>query len=116
MSSPGYILVEMVLNEDSWYVVRNTPGVTGFVGNGNEPTALRPEEVNKILKRMETTETIYNLDFKIGESVRIMGGPFNEFIGKVAEIDPDRSKVKVMVDFFGRETPVELGFMEVEKV
>lgn len=113
---PGYILVQMRLDEDSWYVVRNTPGVTGFVGMGNEPTPLTVEEVNKIMNRMENPEEIIRVNFKLGEQVRIVGGPFNEMIGKVADINTDRQKVRVMVDFFGRETPVELDFLEVEKV
>ena len=113
---PGYILVQMRLDEDSWYVVRNTPGVTGFVGNGNEPTPLTKDEVNKIIHRMEAEELKVTVDFKVGEKVRIVGGPFNEFVGKVSDIDTDKQKVRVMVDFFGRETPVELDFLEVEKV
>lgn len=113
---PGYILVQMRLDEDSWYVVRNTPGVTGFVGMGNEPTPLTKDEVNRIMNRMEDPDVKIRVDFKVGEKVRIVGGPFNEFIGTVADIDNNREKVRVMVDFFGRETPVELDFLEVEKV
>lgn len=113
---PGYILVEMVLDEDSWYVVRNTPGVTGFVGHGNTPQPLLEEEVNKIMKRMDSKVPTYKVNFKIGERVRIVGGPFNDFIGTVSVIDPGKAKVRVMVDFFGRETPVELDFLEVEKI
>jgi len=113
---PGYILVQMRLDEDSWYVVRNTPGVTGFVGMGNEPTPLTKDEVNRIMHRMEDPDTKVRVDFKVGEKIRIVGGPFNEFIGTVADIDNDKEKVRVMVDFFGRETPVELDFLEVEKV
>jgi len=113
---PGYILVQMRLDEDSWYVVRNTPGVTGFVGMGNEPTPLTKDEVNRIMHRMEDPDTKVRVDFKVGEKVRIVGGPFNEFIGTVSDIDNDKEKVRVMVDFFGRETPVELDFLEVEKV
>jgi transcriptional antiterminator NusG len=113
---PGYILVQMKLNEDSWYVVRNTPGVTGFVGMGNDPTPLRPDEVAKILNRMEAEAPKVKFDFQIGEKVRIGTGPFAEFIGTVSEIDIDRAKVRVMVSFFGRETPVELDFLHVEKV
>jgi transcriptional antiterminator NusG len=113
---PGYILVEMKMDEDSWYVVRNTPGVTGFVGMGNDPTPLRPEEVKQILDRMSSGEPIVKVDFKIGQKVRIIDGPFNDFIGTVAAIDPDKHKVRVMVSFFGRDTPVELDFLEVEKV
>jgi transcriptional antiterminator NusG len=112
---PGYVLVNMALSEESWYVVRNTPGVTGFVGMGNTPTALRPEEVNQIIKRMEAESPTVKVTFKVGERVRIIDGPFNDFRGNVAEIDMERSKVRVMVNFFGRETPVELDFLQVEK-
>lgn len=112
---PGYILVQMILNEDSWYVVRNTPGVTGFVGMGNEPTPLRPEEVAKIVKRMEADAPRIKLAYSIGQKVRIIDGPFNDFIGTVADIDMERAMVRVMVSFFGRETPVELDFLQVDK-
>jgi transcriptional antiterminator NusG len=112
---PGYVLVNMILSEESWYVVRNTPGVTGFVGMGNSPTPLRPEEVAQILKRMEAEAPHIKVTFKTGERVRIVDGPFNDFRGTVAEIDMERSKVRVMVNFFGRETPVELDFLQVEK-
>jgi len=113
---PGYILVEMKMDEDSWYVVRNTPGVTGFVGMGNDPTPLREDEVKQILDRMSKETISIKVNFKVGEQVRIIDGPFNDFVGEVAEIDTDKSKVRVMVSFFGRETPVELDFLEVEKV
>jgi transcriptional antiterminator NusG len=113
---PGYILVQMILTEDSWYVVRNTPGVTGVVGMGTEPTPLRPDEVASILNRMEAEAPKVKFDFQIGEKVRIGTGPFAEFIGTVSEIDQEKAKVRVMVSFFGRETPVELDFMHVEKV
>lgn len=112
---PGYVLVNMILSEESWYVVRNTPGVTGFVGMGNDPTALRPEEVQQILRRMEAEAPHVKVTFKVGERVRIVDGPFNDFRGQVAEIDMERTKVRVMVNFFGRETPVELDFLQVEK-
>lgn len=112
---PGYILVEMVLDEDSWYVVRNTPGVTGFVGSGNKPTALRPDEVDKILKRMEAEAPKIKVSFRVGEKVRIVEGPFEDFMGTVDEIDLDRGRVKVLVNFFGRETPIELDFLQVER-
>jgi transcriptional antiterminator NusG len=112
---PGYILVQMTLNEDSWYAVRNTPGVTGFVGMGNEPTPLRTEEVQAIMKRMEAEAPKIKVTFKSGQKVRIIDGPFNEFIGMVDEIDMERAKVRVLVSFFGRETPVELDFLQVEK-
>lgn len=113
---PGYILVQMRMDEDSWYVVRNTPGVTGFVGMGNDPTPLRPEEVKQILDRMANETPVVKANFKMGQKVRIIDGPFNDFIGTVAAIDNDKSKVRVMVSFFGRETPVEVDFLEVEKV
>lgn len=113
---PGYILVQMLMDEDSWYVVRNTPGVTGFVGMGTEPTPLRPDEVAKIMDRMEADAPKVKFDFQIGEKVRIGSGPFADFIGAVADIDADKAKVRVMVSFFGRETPVELDFLHVEKV
>jgi transcriptional antiterminator NusG len=112
---PGYVLVNMILTEESWYVVRNTPGVTGFVGMGNDPTALRPEEVQQILRRMEAEAPLVKVSFKVGERVRIVDGPFNDFRGQVSEIDMERTKVRVMVNFFGRETPVELDFLQVEK-
>src|SRR5574340_1285728 len=112
---PGYVLVNMVLSEESWYVVRNTPGVTGFVGMGTQPTPLRPEEVAQIIKRMEAEAPTVKVTFKVGERVRIVDGPFNDFRGVVAEIDMERTKVRVMVSFFGRETPVELDFLQVEK-
>jgi transcriptional antiterminator NusG len=112
---PGYILVNMTLTEESWYVVRNTPGVTGFVGMGNNPTPLRPEEVSQIIKRMEAEAPRIKVTYKPGERVRIVDGPFNDFRGQVAEIDMERAKVRVMVNFFGRETPVELDFLQVEK-
>jgi transcriptional antiterminator NusG len=112
---PGYVLVNMILTEESWYVVRNTPGVTGFVGMGNNPTPLRPEEVAQIVKRMEADAPTVKVTFKVGERVRIIDGPFNDFRGIVAEIDMERTKVRVMVSFFGRETPVELDFLQVEK-
>jgi transcriptional antiterminator NusG len=113
---PGYILVQMLMNDDSWYVVRNTPGVTGFVGMGNKPTPLRPEEVASILKRMEAEAPKVKVTFKPGQKVRIVDGPFNDFMGTVDEIDMDKAKVRVLVSFFGRETPIELDFLQVEKM
>jgi transcriptional antiterminator NusG len=112
---PGYVLVNMILTEESWFVVRNTPGVTGFVGSGVEPTPLRPEEVAQIVKRMEAEAPAVKVSFRLGERVRIIDGPFNDFRGVVSEIDMERNKVRVMVSFFGRETPVELDFLQVEK-
>ncbi len=113
---PGYVMVQMTLDEDSWYVVRNTPGVTGFVGGGNDPIPLRPEEVKKIMDRMDSEDKVVKVDYRIGERVRIVGGPFNDFPGTVASLDPGREQVRVMVDFFGRETAVVLSFMEVERM
>src|SRR5690606_23714680 len=113
---PGYILVEMIMDEDSWYVVRNTTGVTGFVGMGTEPTPLSEDEVKHIMRRMESEVPTVKVNFKVGQRVRIVSGPFNDIIGVVSDIYPDRNKVRVMVSFFGRETPVEVDFLEVEKV
>jgi len=113
---PGYILVEMIMTDDSWYVVRNTPGVTGFVGMGNKPTPLRPEEVRRILKRMETEAPRVRVTFRPGQKVRIIDGPFTDFMGTVDEINEEKGKVRILVSFFGRETPVELDFLQVEKI
>ena len=112
---PGYVLVNLILTEESWYVVRNTPGVTGFVGMGNDPTPLRDEEVTQILKRMEAEAPHVKVSFKSGERVRIIDGPFNDFRGTVSEIDIEHAKVTIMVNFFGRETPVELDYLQVER-
>jgi transcriptional antiterminator NusG len=112
---PGYILVKMLMDEDSWYVVRNTPGVTGFVGMGNKPTPLRQDEVDKIMKRIESVEPRIKVSFQTGEHVRIMSGPFAEFSGTVDEIYPDKGKAKVLVSFFNRETPVEVDFLQLER-
>ncbi len=112
---PGYILVEMVMNEGSWYVVRNTPGVTGFVGSGSKPIPLREDEVSHILKRMEAEAPKIKVNFKVGQKVRIVEGPFVDFMGVVDAIDLDRARVRVLVNFFGRETPVELDFLQVER-
>ncbi|MBD1372381.1 transcription termination/antitermination protein NusG [Hazenella sp. IB182357] len=116
---PGYVLVEMVMTDDSWYVVRNTPGVTGFVGSsgaGSKPTPLMPDEAVTILRQMGVDETRTTSDFAVGESVKVQEGPFADFVGKIEEIDNDRSKLKVLVNMFGRETPVELDFGQVEKI
>lgn len=112
---PGYIMVQLHLTDDSWYVVRNTPGVTGFVGMGNTPTPLRSEAVQGILRRMEAAAPQVRATFKSGQKVRIIEGPFADFIGVVDDIDEERTKVRVLVSFFGRETPVELDFLQVEK-
>jgi transcriptional antiterminator NusG len=113
---PGYILVDMIMDEDSWYVVRNTPGVTGFVGMGNKPTALTQEEVDKIMRRIEDTAPKIKISFRVGQKVRLVGGPFADFTGVVDEISPEKGKARVMVSFFGRETPVEVDFLQLEKV
>lgn len=113
---PGYILVDMLMDEDSWYVVRNTPGVTGFVGSVRKPTPLRKRDVNKILKRMRAETPRVTVSFREGEKVRICDGPFEDFVGAVDEIHADKGKVRILVSFFGRETPVELDFLQVEKI
>ena len=113
---PGYILVEMIMTEESWYVVRNTPGVTGFVSSGDKPTPLREDEVNKILKRMETESPKVRVTYRPGQVVHIIDGPFADFRGTVDEVNMEKGKVRVMVSFFGRETPVELDLLQVEKV
>jgi transcriptional antiterminator NusG len=116
---PGYVLVEIVMTDDSWYVVRNTPGVTGFVGSagaGSKPTPLLPEEINSILKHLGVNERPIDIDFEIGETVKVNEGPFADFTGSIEEIDKDKAKVKVLVNMFGRDTPVELEFTQVEKI
>lgn len=117
---PGYVLAEMVMTDDSWYVVRNTPGVTGFVGStgsGSKPIPLLPEEVETVLKRMGMNEQPKaEVDFDIKESVKVTDGPFANFTGSIEHIDTDKQKVKVHVNMFGRETPVELDFTQIEKL
>lgn len=113
---PGYILVQMIMDDESWYVVRNTPGVTGFVGSGLRPSPLTEEEVAKILSRMEAEQPRIKVSFRIGETVRIIEGPFADFMAVVDELYPDRGKVRVLVSFFGRETPVEMDFLQVERI
>ncbi|MGI6097573.1 MAG: transcription termination/antitermination protein NusG [Dethiobacteria bacterium] len=112
---PGYILVEMILTDDSWYVVRNTPGVTGFVGPGSKPIPLSEAEVNQIMKQMGMTEPKPKIDFEVSEQVRVIDGPFKNFVGTIEEILGERGKLKVMISMFGRETPVELDFYQVER-
>ena len=120
---PGYILVQMVeLKEDdprsnqAWFVVRNTPGVTGFVGSGTRPVPLEDEEVRRILRQMRVEEPRIKVGFAVGQSVRIVDGPFQDFVGQVDDINLEKGKVKVLVSFFGRETPVELDFLQVERL
>jgi transcription termination/antitermination protein NusG len=116
---PGYVLVEMIMTDDSWYVVRNTPGVTGFVGSagsGSKPTPLKSTEVDTILKQMGVEDPKPKIDFVLKETVKVKEGPFAEFVGVIEEILPDKRKVKVHVNMFGRETPVELDYTQVEKI
>ena len=113
---PGYVLVEMIVTDDSWYVVRNTPRVTGFVGSGTTPIAVSAEEIKNLQKRMGVEEPKYKIDFAVSDVVKITDGPFKDFDGKVSEIDEERGRVKVLVTMFGRETPVELDFLQVKKI
>jgi len=113
---PGYVLVEMIVTDDSWYVVRNTPNVTGFVGSGTTPTPIDQKEVDQLLKRVNATEAQHKIDVIVGDVVRIADGPFKNFEGKVSAVDPERGKIKVMVTMFGRETPVELDALQVKKI
>ena len=113
---PGYVLVEMVVTDDSWYVVRNTPNVTGFVGAGTTPVPVAIEEIESLKKRMKEEEPQYKIEVKIGELVKIIDGPFKEFDGKVSEIDENRGKIKVLVNMFGRDTPIELDSLQIKKV
>ncbi|MBI1755338.1 transcription termination/antitermination factor NusG [Candidatus Azambacteria bacterium] len=113
---PGYVLVEMEVTDDSWYVVRNTPRVTGFVGSGVTPTALSLGEIKVLQKRIGVEEPKYKIDVAAGDAVKITDGPFKEYDGKVAEVDEERGKVKVLVSLFGRETPVELDFLQIKRI
>jgi transcriptional antiterminator NusG len=113
---PGYVLVKMILDEESWYVVRNTPGVTGFVGIGNKPTPLRQEEVDRIMRRMEAEEPVAQVKVKAGDKVRIVEGNFLDFTGTVDEVYPDKGKARVLVSFFNRETPVEGDLLQIERL
>ncbi|MGB4758909.1 MAG: transcription termination/antitermination protein NusG [Candidatus Saccharimonadales bacterium] len=112
----GYVLVELKMSEDAWYVVRNTPGVTGFVGSGTEPTPVEQDEIDKIMKRMGREEPKHKIDFSVGEVVNITDGPFKGFDGAISEIDAAKGKLKVLVNMFGRETPVELDSLQVKRV
>ncbi len=113
---PGYVLVKMIVTDDSWYVVRNTPNVTGFIGTGNIPTPISEEEIKQLQKRMGVEEPKYKIDVSKDTPVRIVDGPFKDYEGKVAEVDEARGKVKVLVSMFGRETPVELDFLQIKKL
>ena len=113
---PGYVLVEMIVTDDSWYVVRNTPNVTGFVGSGTIPTPISDTEITSLEKRMGVEEPKYKIDVQVNSLVRIMDGPFKDYEGKVSEVDEAKGKVKVLVSIFGRETPLELDFLQIKKI
>ncbi len=113
---PGYVLVEMIVTDDSWYVVRNTPNVTGFVGAGTTPVPVSLTEIENLKKRMGVQEPQYKIEVKIGEAVKIIDGPFKDFDGRVSEVDEERGKIKVLVNMFGRDTPVELDSLQIKKI
>ncbi len=113
---PGYVLVEMIMDEDSWYVVRHTAGVTKFVGSAKKPIPAKDSEIKKILYKTQTTVTKVELDVKVGDKVRIVSGPFSDFIGDITEVYPDKAKLRATVSIFGRETPVELEYKQIQKV
>lgn len=113
---PGYVLVEMIVTDDSWYVVRNTPGVTGFVGSGTMPIPISEKEMQEIQKRMGIEEPKYKIEVSVGTPVRIIDGPFKNFEGAISEIDEARGKVKVLINVFGRETPIELDYLQIKKL
>ena len=113
---PGYVLVEMIVTDDSWYVARNTPRVTGFVGSGTTPIPVAPEEIAELQKRMGIEEPKYKIDVAVGDAVKITDGPFKDFDGRVSEVDEGKGKIKVLVNMFGRETPVELDFLQIKKI
>ncbi len=112
----GYVLVEMKMTEDAWYIVRNTPSVTGFVGSGTDPSPVANDEIEKIMKRMGRSEPKHKIDYNVGEVVNITDGPFKGFDGSINEIDQAKGKLKVLVNMFGRETPVELDSLQVKRV
>jgi len=113
---PGYILIEMNVTDDSWYVVRNTPNVTGFVGAGTVPVPISDEEIKELKKRVGQEVPKYKMDFKIGDSVKVIDGPFKDFDGKVSEIDKERGRVKILINMFGRDTPMELDSLQIKKL
>ncbi len=113
---PGYVLVRMLVTEDSWYVVRNTPNVTGLLGFGTVPSSVELDELKNIKSKMDKEQPKFDIDFKIGEQVKIIDGPFKDFEGTIEDIDKDKGKVKVLVDMFGRETPVDLDFLQAKKI
>ncbi len=113
---PGYVLVDMVVTDDSWYVVRNTPRVTGFVGAGVNPVPLKQDEVDFLFKKMDSGTARHNIEMEVGESILITDGPFKDLEGKINSVDQERGKIKVLVSMFGRETPVELDFLQIKKI
>lgn len=113
---PGYVLVEMLVDDESWYVVRNTPNVTGFIGSGTTPTPVSEKEIAELKKKMGKEETKFKIDVTVGAQVKISDGPFKGFEGKVSNVDESRAKIKVLVSMFGRETPVELDFLQIQKI
>jgi transcriptional antiterminator NusG len=113
---PGYVLVEMVVDDNSWYVVRNTPRVTGFLGAGTTPIPVSKKDIDELMKKMDVGEPEFQIDFEVGESVKVLDGPFKGFEGKVSEIDQEKGKIKVLVNMFGRDTPVELDSLQIKKV
>ena len=113
---PGYVLVEMIVDDESWYVVRNTPRVTGFLGSGTVPIPVSKKDIDDLMKRMEVGEPEFKIDFAVGDAVKITDGPFKNFEGRVSEIDEERGKIKVLVNMFGRDTPVELDSLQIKKV
>lgn len=113
---PGYVMVEMFVTDDSWYVVRNTPNVTGFVGSGTVPTPVSEDEMKHLMERIGAEEPKYTMDVKSGDAVKIIDGPFKDFDGKISEVNEAKGKIKVLVNMFGRETPIELDFLQVKKV
>jgi len=113
---PGYVLIDMIVDDNSWYVVRNTPRVTGFVGSGTTPIPLAKDEIDMLFERMGAKEPKYKIDIKLGDIIRIIDGPFKEFEGRVSDVDEERGKVKTLVSIFGRETPLELDFLQVKKI
>lgn len=113
---PGYVLIEMIVDDDSWYVVRNTPNVTGFVGSGTTPTPISPDEMTALKKRMGVKEPKYKIDVSVGDMVKVNDGPFKDFDGKVDSVDDEKGKIRVLVQMFGRETPLELDFLQIKKI
>jgi transcriptional antiterminator NusG len=113
---PGYVLVEMIVTDASWYVVRNTPRVTGFLGAGTTPIPVSKHDMDDLMKRMDISEPEFTIDFEVGATVKVLDGPFKGFEGKVSEIDKERGKIKVLVNMFGRDTPVELDSLQIKKV